>query len=352
MGEPQVGDPFSIKMAFGEQVGIPVSMGNPHFVLFVDEFVPGWQAEASEIEHHHDFKFGTNVELVRVVNKGEIEIRIFERGVGETRSSGTGSCAAAVAAIASGRAQSPVWVTVARRRADGALGARSVSDRPGGDCVQRRVFHRVIGRSRRSTDRTTASAAKSTDRRSRPTDIAKMSPMPQHRQTRPCSSLRRCVPGTAWALSRRPVTSSASCSTRAWRGCGGWDTSPSSWTPSSTAISILPGSAARRARELEADVRSRRYPRHPLRARRLWRQLPAAALDLDIIRKHPESFRRLQRRHLPAHLAARRRRPGDVSRAHDHRRFRPPARDQRNVVAGGHGGEPELGAGVAPGRSD
>ena len=111
MGEPQVGDPFSLKMAFGEQLGIPVSMGNPHFVLFVDEFVPGWQAEASEIEHHHDFKFGTNVELVRILAKGEIEIRIFERGVGETRSSGTGSCAAAVAAIASGRAQSPLRVT-------------------------------------------------------------------------------------------------------------------------------------------------------------------------------------------------------------------------------------------------
>ncbi len=110
MGEPQVGDPFPIRMAFGEQVGIPISMGNPHYVLFVDEFAPGWQAEASEIEHHHDFKSGTNVELVRLVNKGEIDIRIFERGVGETRSSGTGSCAAAVAAIATGRAQSPVKV--------------------------------------------------------------------------------------------------------------------------------------------------------------------------------------------------------------------------------------------------
>ncbi len=110
MGEPQVGDPFSIKMAFGEQVGVPVSMGNPHFVLFVDEFAPGWQAEASEIEHHHDFKFGTNVELVRVENKGQIDIVIFERGVGETRSSGTGSCASAVAAIATGRAESPLRV--------------------------------------------------------------------------------------------------------------------------------------------------------------------------------------------------------------------------------------------------
>jgi diaminopimelate epimerase len=110
MGEPQVGDQFSIKLAFRSLAGIPVSMGNPHFVIFVDEFLPGWQAEAAETGHHHDFKHGINVELVRIVNKREIETRFYERGVGETLSSGTGSCAAAVAAIASGRATSPVRV--------------------------------------------------------------------------------------------------------------------------------------------------------------------------------------------------------------------------------------------------
>lgn len=110
MGEPQVGDPFSIKLAFGEVVGIPVSTGNPHFVVFVDDFLPGWQAEAAEIGKHHDFKHGTNVEFVRPISPSEIEIRIFERGVGETQSSGTGSCASAVASIASGRAKSPVRV--------------------------------------------------------------------------------------------------------------------------------------------------------------------------------------------------------------------------------------------------
>ncbi len=110
MGEPQVGDEFSIKLAFGETAGVPVSMGNPHFVVFVDEFSAGWQAEAAEIGRHHDFKYGINVELVRVVNQHLIEARIFERGVGETLSSGTGSCAAAVAAIAATRAESPVEV--------------------------------------------------------------------------------------------------------------------------------------------------------------------------------------------------------------------------------------------------
>ncbi|HZU22301.1 MAG TPA: diaminopimelate epimerase [Terriglobales bacterium] len=110
MGEPQPGDPFSIKLAFGEITGMPVSMGNPHFVIFVDEFLPGWQAEGAEIGKHHDFQHGTNVEFVKVLGPGEVELRIFERGVGETQSSGTGSCAAAVAAIHSGRAQSPLLV--------------------------------------------------------------------------------------------------------------------------------------------------------------------------------------------------------------------------------------------------
>lgn len=110
MGEPQVGDEFSIKLAFREVHGIPVSMGNPHYVVFVDEFAPGWQGEGAEIGRHHDFKYGINVELVRVKGQQEIEARFFERGVGETQSSGTGSCAAAVAAISAQRAQSPVRV--------------------------------------------------------------------------------------------------------------------------------------------------------------------------------------------------------------------------------------------------
>src|SRR5207302_6791681 len=63
MGEPQVGDEFPIKAAFGEMRGIPVSMGNPHFVIFVEEFALGWQADAAEIGMHHDFKHGINVEL-------------------------------------------------------------------------------------------------------------------------------------------------------------------------------------------------------------------------------------------------------------------------------------------------
>src|SRR2546429_9201452 len=87
-------------LAFGEVRGVPVSMGNPHYVVFVKDFAPGWQAEAAEIGRHHDFKYGINVEFVVTRDKNNVEARFFERGVGETNSSGTGSCAAAVAAIA------------------------------------------------------------------------------------------------------------------------------------------------------------------------------------------------------------------------------------------------------------
>ena len=110
MGEPEVGDEFPIKVASGEVKGIPVSMGNPHYVVFVSEFTPGWQAEASEVGRHRDFKHGINVELVSPIDNNNIDTRFFERGVGETQSSGTGSCAAAVASIATGKAASPVRV--------------------------------------------------------------------------------------------------------------------------------------------------------------------------------------------------------------------------------------------------
>src|SRR2546425_13315601 len=108
MGEPQVGDDFSIKVAFGEVHGTPVSMGNPHYVVFMKEFPSAWQAEAAEIGRHHDFKHGINVEFVRVKSKNDIEARFYERGVGETQSSGTGSCASAAAAITAKRAASPL----------------------------------------------------------------------------------------------------------------------------------------------------------------------------------------------------------------------------------------------------
>ncbi len=97
-------------MTFGEARGIPVSMGNPHFVIFVRNFKAGWQAEGAEISTHHDFLHGTNVEFVHVQDEHNIAVRFFERGAGETKSSGTGSCASAVASIHTGRVKSPVTI--------------------------------------------------------------------------------------------------------------------------------------------------------------------------------------------------------------------------------------------------
>lgn len=110
MGEPEVGAELRLHLPSREVRGIPVSMGNPHYVVFVPEFALGWQLEAAEIGRQPHFKQGINVELVTVEDKHNISAHLFERGVGETRSSGTGSCAAAVAAIATGKAESPVLV--------------------------------------------------------------------------------------------------------------------------------------------------------------------------------------------------------------------------------------------------
>ena len=110
MGEPMVGEQLSISAEGVRAVGTKVSMGNPHFVVFVEKFPQGWQRQAAVIQTQPQFPEGVNVEYVVVRAAHEIEIRLFERGVGETQSSGTGSCAAGVSAIATRRAASPVTV--------------------------------------------------------------------------------------------------------------------------------------------------------------------------------------------------------------------------------------------------
>ena len=82
-----------------------VDMGNPQFIVMVkdDSFaVAGhtWQEVGAAICTHVDFPAGTNVEFVRRVAEDLIEIRIYERGVGPTSSSGTGTSASAAAMIA------------------------------------------------------------------------------------------------------------------------------------------------------------------------------------------------------------------------------------------------------------
>jgi diaminopimelate epimerase len=78
-----------------------ISLGNPHCAIFFDRFPARieWQQIGREIELHPFFLKKTNVEFIRVLSRKEIEVLFWERGVGETLSSGSGSCAAAVASI-------------------------------------------------------------------------------------------------------------------------------------------------------------------------------------------------------------------------------------------------------------
>ena len=92
-----------------------VSMGNPHCDIFLDQMPARieWQEIGREIEIHPFFPNRTNVEFIKLVGRGEIEVVFWERGVGETLSSGSGSCAAAVAAMLKGYVDRQVRVKTA-----------------------------------------------------------------------------------------------------------------------------------------------------------------------------------------------------------------------------------------------
>jgi len=77
-----------------------VSMGNPHCITFVNDVqsIPVDEI-GPKIENHPLFPEKTNVEFIQVLNKQEINFRVWERGVGETLACGTGACAALVAAV-------------------------------------------------------------------------------------------------------------------------------------------------------------------------------------------------------------------------------------------------------------
>ena len=77
-----------------------VQMGNPNCCIFVEDFDSiDWRRIGKAIEIHPQFPDRTNVVFVRVLSREAIELRIWERGVGETTASGTCSCAGAVASM-------------------------------------------------------------------------------------------------------------------------------------------------------------------------------------------------------------------------------------------------------------
>jgi len=87
-----------------------VDVGNPQCAIPVEDFDPGWRAAGAAIEKDPMFPKRTNVSFIRRAGQHEIEVRFWERGAGETNSSGTGSTGAAVAAVARGLVEPPVTV--------------------------------------------------------------------------------------------------------------------------------------------------------------------------------------------------------------------------------------------------
>jgi diaminopimelate epimerase len=98
----------------GEQIKVTcLSMGNPHCVIFVD-CIDCFPVEeiGSKIENHKAFPKRTNVGFVEVLNEKELNVRVWERGCGETLACGTGTCAAVAAANKLGKVGSKVTVHV------------------------------------------------------------------------------------------------------------------------------------------------------------------------------------------------------------------------------------------------
>jgi diaminopimelate epimerase len=88
-----------------------LSMGNPNCIIFVDDFDElDWRRVGRALENHEQFPDRTNVVFVKVIDSSNIEVRLWERGVGETKSSGTCSCAAVVASSINNKTERHVHV--------------------------------------------------------------------------------------------------------------------------------------------------------------------------------------------------------------------------------------------------
>lgn len=111
MGQPQIQELHSsIQLAGNMYDATVLNTGNPQCAIFADPRPENWRALAAEAERHPRFPNRSNISFVRIFDPNNIDAVFFERGAGETRSSGTGSTGAAVAAIARGLAASPVNV--------------------------------------------------------------------------------------------------------------------------------------------------------------------------------------------------------------------------------------------------
>lgn len=113
MGTAVVSEDLSLEVGGQTVVCTPVSVGNPHAVLFVPS---AQQAPLTtlgpQLEHHEQFPGGVNVEFVEVIDDHTLRMRVWERGSGVTMACGTGACASTAAAVKKGycRQNEPVSV--------------------------------------------------------------------------------------------------------------------------------------------------------------------------------------------------------------------------------------------------
>ena len=111
MGTPEVrAGRFSLPLASGDRDVTLVWVGNPQCAVPVENFGFDWKKMGAEIESHPHFPHRTNVSFFRSLDHHTIEVLFYERGAGETASSGTGSTGAVAAAITRGMAETPVTV--------------------------------------------------------------------------------------------------------------------------------------------------------------------------------------------------------------------------------------------------
>ncbi len=111
MGRPEItAARFSLPLADGPRDVTLLWVGNPQCAVPVQDLEFDWRSVGAEIESHPHFPKRTNVSFLKFVNEHTIEARFYERGAGETMSSGTGATGAAVAAIDRKLVSSPVRV--------------------------------------------------------------------------------------------------------------------------------------------------------------------------------------------------------------------------------------------------
>ncbi len=104
-----VSEPLTVE---GQEYAITcVSMGNPHCIIYVDD-VDGLELEkiGPKFENNEMFPNRINTEFIRIINKNEIQMRVWERGSGETLACGTGACASVVASVLNGHTDRTVRV--------------------------------------------------------------------------------------------------------------------------------------------------------------------------------------------------------------------------------------------------